>query len=106
MKRFVNSLALLVLLFATTTQVWSQAPSTEGRDFWVTFLRAADDDPTELKLTISAREACNVLIENPTSGLRRTQAVGDNSRKSFVVITRVLGLVFVAAGLGLLIYGN
>lgn len=86
MKRFVNSLALLVLLFATTTQVWSQAPSTEGRDFWVTFLRAADDDPTELKLTISAREACNVLIENPTSGLRRTQAVGDNSSTELVMV--------------------
>jgi len=26
--------------------------------------------------------------------------------KSFVIITRVLGLVFMAAGLGLLVYGN
>jgi hypothetical protein len=31
---------------------------------------------------------------------------GKGPSKSFVVITRVLGLVFVAAGLGLLIYGN
>ena len=31
---------------------------------------------------------------------------GKGPSKSFVIITRVLGLVFVAAGLGLLIYGN
>ena len=31
---------------------------------------------------------------------------GKGPSKSFVVITRVLGLVFVAAGLGLLVYGN
>ena len=31
---------------------------------------------------------------------------GKGPSKSFVVITRVLGLVFVAAGLELLIYGN
>ena len=31
---------------------------------------------------------------------------GKGPSKSFVVITQVLGLVFVAAGLGLLIYGN
>ena len=31
---------------------------------------------------------------------------GKGPTKSFVIITRVLGLVFVAAGLGLLVYGN
>ena len=31
---------------------------------------------------------------------------GKGPSKSFVVITRVLGLVFVAAGLGLMVYGN
>ena len=31
---------------------------------------------------------------------------GKGPSKSFVIITRVLGLVFVAAGLGLLVYGN
>ena len=30
---------------------------------------------------------------------------GKGPSKSFVIITRVLGLVFVAAGLGLLVYG-
>lgn len=31
---------------------------------------------------------------------------GKGPSKSFVVITRVLGLIFMAAGLGLLVYGN
>ena len=31
---------------------------------------------------------------------------GKGPSKSFVVITRVLGLAFVAAGVGLLVYGN
>jgi hypothetical protein len=31
---------------------------------------------------------------------------GKGPSKSFVIITRVLGLAFVAAGLGLLVYGN
>lgn len=31
---------------------------------------------------------------------------GKGPSKSFFVITRVLGLAFVAAGLGLLVYGN
>ena len=31
---------------------------------------------------------------------------GKGPSKSFVIITRILGLVFVAAGLGLLVYGN
>ena len=31
---------------------------------------------------------------------------GKGPSKSFVIITRILGLVFVSAGLGLLVYGN
>ena len=31
---------------------------------------------------------------------------GKGPSKSFVIITRILGLIFVAAGLGLLVYGN
>jgi hypothetical protein len=31
---------------------------------------------------------------------------GKGPSKSFVIITRVLGLAFVAAGLGLMVYGN
>ena len=85
MKKQLKSLLLIVLLVGIAFPVWGQAPSTEGRDFWVTFLRAADDDPTELKLTISAKEACEVIIENPTTGFRRTENVADNSSTELIM---------------------
>lgn len=81
MKRLSKSVLLVALFVAMTVPAWGQAtPSTEGQDFWVTFLRAADDSPTELKLTISAREACNVHIENPNNPRNAIDlSVGDNS---------------------------
>ena len=86
MKRLIKSLTLWAFLFATSVSAWGQAtPSTEGRDFWVTFLRAADDTPTELKLTISAREACDVKIENTNAGYTFSQSVLDNSCTELVM---------------------
>ena len=44
--------------------------STEGRDFWVTFMQA-DQDPNNdlvLSLSISSREDCQVMISNPYTG--------------------------------------
>ncbi|MBR4705539.1 MAG: hypothetical protein IKP02_08110 [Paludibacteraceae bacterium] len=78
MKKHLK-LALLVALFASyCIPSRAQAPTTEGQDFWVTFLRAADDDPTELKLTISAKEACIVTIHQVDDD-DIVLSVGDNS---------------------------
>lgn len=86
MKRFIKSLTLVALFASYCIPSWAQAPSTEGKDFWVTFLRAADadknasghGDPQELKLTISAREACIVTIQQ--EGVDDiVLSVGDNS---------------------------
>ena len=44
--------------------------STEGKDFWVTFMQA-DQDPNNdlvLSLSISSREDCQVMISNPYTG--------------------------------------
>lgn len=86
MKRFIKSLVLVAIFVGMAMPSWGQAsPSTEGRDFWVTFLRAADDDPTELKLTISALEACQVTISNSTTGFNRTLNVAANSAVELVM---------------------
>ena len=48
----------------------SSGQSTEGKDFWVTFLQA-DQDPNntlKLSLSISSRNDCEVTIENPYTG--------------------------------------
>ena len=69
MIKQLKSLLLVTLLLAgCILPAWGQAtPSTEGQDFWVTFLQGNRNtsDPTKLTLTISAREACKVHIENP-----------------------------------------
>lgn len=58
-----------------------EGQSTEGKDFWVTFMQA-DQDPNntlQLQLSISSREDCKVTIENPfTSYIEQVNvAAGD-----------------------------
>lgn len=89
MKKHFKSLLLITLFAWCVLPAWGQVPSTEGQDFWVTFLRAGyadgDDgkgneadrngDPEKLTLTISARKACIVTIENTNNGLKRTYTI-------------------------------
>ena len=81
MKRFIKSLVLVTFLFGMVAPAGAQTPSTEGRDFWVTFLRADEPSggPETLTLTISAREACDITITNPNSTYTTTFSVGANS---------------------------
>lgn len=86
MKKQIKSLLLVTLLAGSILPLWSQAtPSTEGKDFWVTFLRAADNNPTELKLTISTLKACVVTIENTNTGLNQRLNVAANSSRELVM---------------------
>ena len=58
----------LMQMKAQSTVVEGQ--STEGKDFWVTFMQA-DQDPNNdltLSLSISSREDCQVTITNPFTG--------------------------------------
>lgn len=81
MKRIIKSLTLVALFASYCIPSWAQAPSTEGQDFWVTFLKGNRNtsDKTTLTLTISALEACEVTIENPNTGFSYTVNVADNS---------------------------
>ena len=83
MKRIIKSLTLVALFASYCLPSWGQAPSTEGQDFWVTFLQRNQDakssDPRELKLTISAREACRVTISHPSFTDQIVFDVADNS---------------------------
>jgi len=60
-----------------------EGQSTEGKDFWVTFLQA-DQDPNntlEFSLSISSRENCQVTIENPYTSYSETFEVTANEMK-------------------------
>lgn len=57
--------------------------STEGKDFWVTFMQA-DQDPNNdltLSLSISSREDCQVTITNPFTGYSENVNVTANQMK-------------------------
>ncbi len=59
------------------------AQTTEGKDFWVTFLQADQDDNNSLtlSLSISSRNDCNVTIANPFTGYSENVAVTANEMK-------------------------
>lgn len=68
------------LLMADTVQ---EGQSTEGKDFWVTFMQA-DQDPNNtltLSLSISSREDCQVTITNPFTSYSETVDVTANEMK-------------------------
>lgn len=87
MKRFSKFVLLMTLSLGTVVSAWGQAPSTEGRDFWVTFLQAQTNSP-ELILTISAKEGCDVVIENTNVGYREARTVSDNSSTQITISNR------------------
>ena len=85
MKRFIKSLVLVTLFIAPTFVRAQEVPSTEGKDFWVTFLRADADSPEQLTLTISAKEACEVTIENTVTKYNHTEKLPGNTCKQIVM---------------------
>lgn len=77
-------LILLCMLISSFGQVFAytvgNGQSTEGKDFWVTFMQA-DQDPNNslvLSLSIAAREDCQVTICNPYTGYSEVVSVSAN----------------------------
>ena len=71
-------LMMPLLGHAQSTVVEGQ--STEGKDFWVTFMQADQDPNNELtlSLSISSREDCQVTISNPFTGYSENISVTAN----------------------------
>lgn len=76
MKKQLFSTLLIGLLampaISTRADVVDEGQSTEGKDFWVTFLQADQNDHSDasdkaitLALTVSAKEECDVTFTNP-----------------------------------------
>ncbi len=84
-KQLFNALLFCMMAvpaMSIRADVVADGQSTEGKDFWVTFLKAdsydGDDKPIELSLSISAKEACDVTIENKYSGFSKTISLAAN----------------------------
>ena len=70
MKKQIKSLLLIALLVGMSAPIWGQA-STEGKEFWVGLFNASSPSGFKEKcfdpfIAISAKEACQVTISNPS----------------------------------------
>ena len=91
-KQFLNALLFCLLVvpaMSTRAAVVDEGQSTEGKDFWVTFMQAdqrtSDDgdwdgnyNTLKLSLSISARENCQVVVSNPYTSYSDTFDVQAN----------------------------
>lgn len=84
-KQLFNALlcCLLVVPFVgAKADVVVDGQSTEGKDFWVTFMMADQgSNSLILQLSISARENCQVTISNPYTSYSETVSVTANEMK-------------------------
>ena len=82
-KQLFNALLFCMMAvpaMSIRADVVADGQSTEGKDFWVTFMQA-DQDPNNdltLSLSISSREDCQVIIENPFTSYSDTFNVTAN----------------------------
>ena len=82
-KQLFNALLIGLLAMpaiSTRADVIDKGQTTEGNDFWVTFMQA-DQDPNNdltLSLSISSREDCQVTIKNPFTQFDTTISVTAN----------------------------
>ncbi|MBP5611397.1 MAG: hypothetical protein J6X20_01515, partial [Bacteroidales bacterium] len=78
MKKQILHVLLGCLAALPFSAVWAdtvqEGQSTEGKDFWVTFMRADQNDHSDssdkavtLALTVSAKEECDVTFTNPNT---------------------------------------
>lgn len=80
---------LCSLLFAVHLGVYSQ--SSQGTDFWVAFLQNCDvfNEPTldfyKLEVTVAAKNACTVHVDNDDLGFHKSLVMEPNSTQIFEV---------------------
>ena len=84
-KQLLNALLFCLLVvpaMSTQAAVVDEGQSTEGKDFWVTFMQADQgSNSLILQLSISAREDCQVVINNPFTQYNETVNVVANEMK-------------------------
>ena len=57
----------LMAVFAIPCSI-AQTASTQGRDFWFSFMSNQTSNPTQTCLILSAERACSVTVSNPNTG--------------------------------------
>ena len=79
---------LFVLLFLLSQQLMAQNPTTQGTDFWLSFMRngyRSGSNSEKLTLIVSAKRDCNVTLNNPILGWTRELTVLENEVATYIV---------------------
>ncbi len=100
MKKYI---VFLVIFFSQSQFIFSQAPSTQGKEFWVSFLKNYDGN-SDLKLIISGKNNCSGIIKNGstnsvistftiTAGKLTNISIPNNYSSSFSEKIEELGII-------------
>lgn len=89
----IKKLLLLVplLMLFLTLEAVSQTPTTQGTEFWLSFMRNGyrneNPSPNTVKLVLiaSAKRACTVTVSNPNQNWAESFTVSDNGVNSITV---------------------
>ena len=85
MKKIVSIITLALI----TSMVFAQTHTTEGTDFWLTFMsnytRQPNDNALQLKLIISAREQTSVTVSNPNTSWTKTVNVAGSNISEIII---------------------
>ena len=88
MKRFYSTLLLFAVLFSATSPSFAQDTSTQGTEFWVSFMSNGHKHHTAApnngnwiltQLLISAKRDCSGTISNPQTGWSTSFTANANS---------------------------
>lgn len=89
MKKLYQYLLLLALASFVMLSP-AQTPTTQGTEFWLSFMRngyrsANGNDAERLTLIASAKRACSVTVTNPYTSLNRTFSIDDNAVVTYII---------------------
>ena len=77
---FYKTLSLWLLVFFMSVIGHAQTASTQGTDFWFSFMSNNNSDPTQICLILSAERACSVTVTNPNTGWSTTASIPAGGR--------------------------
>ncbi|MBQ9439886.1 MAG: PKD domain-containing protein, partial [Paludibacteraceae bacterium] len=80
---------LILLTFLLPLLLWAEKPTTEGTEFWLTFMNnyrtSSGSSEMELKLIFSSRQNTTVMVQNPQTGWSQSMQVSANTIAEMVV---------------------
>ncbi len=84
MRSTITRLIIFLLIFTTLPSIFAQNTSTQGKEFWLTFMHNGFKDHTEggwvtTQVLISAKRDCTGIISNPSGLWQQDFSVQANS---------------------------